>query len=176
MKQYSASQLKTKLTSIAAANNTASLQEVFANVVYNGLVHNNIMAEQMKALRDSAAPAKLKAGLAKHMPMTWNKKAERYEFSTKKAETLRLELGIEFRESTIEQVAEVLPELFAKVEREQVEFNLDDYLAKVATKLDKEGVQDADSIIAIAKYLSANPDKVADAMSVLFEQQLEAVS
>lgn len=165
MKTLTTSQLKTKLSAIANANSTENMTTVITHCVYNGLIHNNIMPEHMKVIRNSNAPQQFKAALSKHMPMAWNKEKDSYEFNKVKAEKLLLELGLEFRESSLDEVAASLPELFAKKEHTTTQFNLDTYVANIAKKLAKEGYDNADEIAAITAMLARNPalvSKVAD--------------
>lgn len=146
MKQLDSKSLKRNITATINANNTDKLQEIFVNVVFNGLVHNNIMSEQMKSLRDSNVHGKLKAGVSKFMPMKWNKDEERYEFNNTKAEKLRAEYGIEFRNTSFDDLSTILPNLFESKENAPKEFNLTEYVANIQKKLIKEGVKDADLI------------------------------
>lgn len=164
MDKFTNSQLKTKLTSIASANNADNLQAVFVNVVYQSLVMGNNMPEHIKAVRDSSAPQAFKAALGKYLPLTFNKTKQVYEYSRVRAEKLRTELGIELVNdeyvATIDELAAKLPALFAKAEATEKEFDLHAYCANIQKKLDKEGITNADSIVGIMELLARNPSLI----------------
>jgi hypothetical protein len=161
MEKYTASTLKTRLTSIAAANDNSRLQEVFVNVVYQSLVMGNNLPEQVKAVRDSAAPSAFKSGLLKHLPLVWNKTNEQYEYKRERAEQLRTRLGLELAGATqcatIDDVAAKLPDLFAKKETVPAEFNAEEYAVRVGLKLTKEGY-DGQNIGDLLSLLLARPE------------------
>ncbi|AUR85230.1 hypothetical protein NVP1077O_66 [Vibrio phage 1.077.O._10N.261.45.A10] len=180
MKTLNTAQLKTSLTAIASNNSTEKLLTVIAHTIHNGLVHHNIMPEHMKAIRDSNVNREFKAALAKYMPMSWNKEKEAYQFSNKKAENMRLKLGLEFRVSTVEDVADALPAMFeAKAKRVQADFSIDEYTAKMATKLAKEGIADAELIAQLVNMLAKDPSALGNAAKAVFavtaEVEAEAV-
>lgn len=164
MEKYSNSQLKTKLTSIANANNQDNLQTVFVNTVYQSLVMGNNMPDRMLAIRESAAPAAFKAALGKYLPLRFNKKTGAYEYSRTQAEKLRTELAIELtseaRCMTIDEVAAVLPVIFAKEEKTKADFNLAAYCDAVSKKLSKEGIANADMLGQILAALAAHPERL----------------
>lgn len=164
MNTYTASQLKTKLTSIASANDAENLQAVFVNVVYQSLVYGNNMPEHVLAVRNSTAPQPFKAALGKYLPLTWNKAKQVYEYSRIKAEKLRTALAIELasekRVMTVDEVANVLPSIFEKAGPVEKEFDLHAYCVNVQKKLDKEGVSNAEAIIGIMEILARNPELV----------------
>lgn len=161
MEKYTASTLKTRLTSIAAANDAGRLQEVFVNVVYQSLVMGNNMPEHIKAVRDSSAPTAFKSGLLKHLPLVWNKTKEVYEYKRERAEKLRTSLGIELTSEThvmtIDEVADKLPALFECKAVEPAAFNAEEYATKVGLKLTKEGF-DGQNIGELLVLLLARPE------------------
>lgn len=167
MEKYIAAILKTRLTSIATANDSGRLQEVFVNVVYQSLVMGNNMPEHVKAIRDSAAPSAFKSGLLKHLPLVWNKANGVYEYKRDRAEKLRTQLGIELSGPTqcmtIDEVAAKLPDLFAKKEAEPAPFNAEEYAAKVGLKLTKEGF-DGQNIGDLLALLLARPELLSAAV------------
>ncbi len=172
MKTLTTAQLKTKLTSIANSHSEEALSNVLAHCIHNGLVHHNIMPEHMKLVRESEVTGKFKAALAKYMPMTWNKEKGAYQFSNKKAETLRLQLGLEFRNSTVEDVLLVLPNIFAKKERKVNEFSIDTYTTAMATKLAKEGVADAELIAQLVNMLAKDSGGISAAVKAVVNAQV----
>lgn len=164
-------QTASRLTALNNATKPEALQELFANLVYQALVHGNGNRERLAVLRDNkGAPQKFKVGLMKHMPMKWDKTAKQYNFDAEKANELRLELGIEYQTSTFEEVAEALPDLFAKRERQTAEFNMADYLAKVAKKLDKEGIANADDLVGLVALLANNPEATKAAQRAAYDK------
>lgn len=171
MEKLTQSQLKTKLTSIANANDAGNLQSVFVNTVYQSLVMGNNMPEHVLAIRNSSAPQAFKAALGKYLPLRFNKAKAVYEYSRTSAEKLRTELGVELANEqhvcSIDELADKLPAIFAKEEKEAQAFDLHAYCVNVQKKLDKEGIANADSIIGIMEMLARNPGmvgKVADLM------------
>lgn len=163
MEKYTASTLKTRLTSIAAANDNSRLQEVFVNTVYQSLVMGNNMPEQIKAVRDSSAPSAFKSGLLKHLPLVWNKAAAQYEYKRERAEQLRTSLGLELVGPTqcmsIDEVAAKLPALFEKKATDPAPFNAEEYALRVGLKLTKEG-HDGQNIGDLLALLLARPELV----------------
>ena len=159
-----------ELTRLTNLTSEASLQNLFANLVYHALVHGNASLEKLALLRDSKAPAKFKSGLIKHLPVKWDKAAKQYNFDAEKANDLRLEYGIEYGESTFDDVVEVLPPLFAKVKADKKEFILADYLATVAKKLDKEGIANADDLVGLVSLLANNPDATRAAVHAAYSK------
>lgn len=164
MDKLNNAQLKTKLTSIANANDTGNLQAVFVNVVYQSLVMGNNMPDHIAAIRNSQAPQPFKAALAKYLPLSWNKAKQVYEYSRVKAEKLRTALAIELasekRVMTVDEVAGVLPAIFDKAQAVEKEFDLHAYCVNVQKKLDKEGVPNAEAITGIMEILARNPELV----------------
>ena len=149
-------QLKTAITKIASANNAQMMQDVFVNMIYSGLIHNNILVDSMMKIRNSEANGKFKAGLNKFMPCKYNKDLDAYEYSKDKANKLLADLGLEFRTSSIDDVANALPNLFEKKEKEAKEFNLAEYLANVGKKLAKEDVQNHKMITEILTAIASD--------------------
>lgn len=173
MKTLNTAQLKTSLIAIASNNSTEKLITVLVHTIYNGLIHHNIMPEHMKAVRDSNVNREFKAALAKYMPMSWNKEKETYQFSNKQAENMRLKLGLEFRVSTVEEVAAALPAVFeAKAKRVQADFSIDDYTTKMATKLAKEGVADAELIAQLVNMLAKDSNGIGAAVKAIVNAQV----
>lgn len=159
-----------KLTALTNATSPAEMQTLFINVVHHALVFGNANLERMTKLRDSKAPTAFKAGLVKHMPIKWDKEAQGYKFDADKATNLRLELGVKYEAGTIEETAAVLPELFAKVERQAPKpFELATYLAQVAKRLEKEGITNADDIAGLIAVLANNEDMTAAARTAAFK-------
>ena len=171
MDKLTNSQLKTKLTSIASANSVDNLQAVFVNVVYQSLVMGNNMPDHIKAVRDSSAPQQFKAALGKYLPLTFNKSKQVYEYSRKKAETLRTALAIELasdaRVMTVDEVAAVLPDIFEKVGRIEREFDLKAYCTSVGKKLGNNGVGQSELLAQVLEMLASNPDRVSEVADVL---------
>lgn len=160
MKALDMENTKAAMTRLNSATKPEALQELFTNVVFHALIHGNVCREQLAEMRDNkGAPAKFKAGLIKHMPVKWDKAAKQYNYDKEKGVELCAELGVVYSETSFEELADVLPELFAKVEKAKTEFNLADYLAKVAKKLDKEGVTNADKLMALVR-VCMNDDAV----------------
>ena len=171
--------LKSTIAGIVKANDESNLQAVYANVVYQGLVHGNILPNQMAALRNSKANPKLKAGLAKHMPMAWTKasksvKTAHYSFDAAKQDALRVELGIT-KTSTLDEVAEALPTLFTPAKK-PAEYDRDTYLTNVAKKLTKEGEQEVESIMAVMSALLEHPELVGKAARAVMAGAQESSS
>lgn len=176
MQAYDLKQANSKLTSLNNATSPEALQELFANLVFHALVHGNASRERLATLRDNAgAPAKFKTGLLKFMPVKWDKKTRQYNFDGEKADALRLELGITYGESSFEQVADALPYLFEKQAREPKDFNLADYLAQVAKKLDANGIGNADDLIGLVHLLANNPDATKAAIHAAYSKAASTI-
>ena len=173
MNTYTASQLKTKLTSIASANDAGNLQAVFVNVVHQSLVMGNNMPEHILAVRNSNAPQAFKAALAKYLPLTYNKAKNAYEYSRVKAEKLRTMLGVELANEQyvclVDELAAKLPDIFEKAPRLSKEFDLDDYCKKVGEKLGKEGVSNGDMLAQILAHMAAHPETVGMVADLVLE-------
>ena len=88
---------------------------------------------------------------------------------------MRLELGITYGESSFEEVADALPYLFDKQPREPKDFNLSDYLAKVAKYLDKNGIANADDIVALVHMMANKPELVKAAVHAVYSKSAGAI-
>ncbi|AAM28349.1 hypothetical protein [Vibrio phage VpV262] len=168
MKALALKTVQSNIRSIVRNSNPAHLQEVFASTIWHGLIHSNIMPAAMKALRDSDAPSKLKAGISKYMPMKWDKKREAYVFNAAKREKLLSDLALT-DESSFEDLANSLPQLFEK-KSEPTAYSRDAYLANVAKKLEKEGEQNVQDIIGLVSAMLDNPELVSAAAKAVFKQ------
>lgn len=168
MKSYSESQLKTKLTSIARANDKTALQEVFVNVVYQSLVYGNNVPTHIKMIRDSEAPKAFKSGLIKHLPLSYNKEKDVYEHVRTKAEKMRAALGVELASGkggiSLDDFAKLLPDLFAKADKKDKKdkpaFDAAAYATKVAKQLGDAGVGRAADIADLLLIMLTNQDAV----------------
>lgn len=166
MRNYTVPQLKTKLSSIAGANDKAALQEVFVNVVYQSLIYGNNMPDHMLAIRNSEAPTAFKAALIKWLPLAFNKTSQVYEYSRTKAEKLRTSLGVELANDNVvislDDFADLLPDVFAKADkRDKPAFNAAAYATKVAKQLGDAGVGRAADIADLLLLMLTNQDAVA---------------
>lgn len=159
MKSLTLKTVSSRITSIVNASNHEALQEVFVNAVLHGLVHGNIMPAALKALRDSKAPAKFKAAIAKHMPAKWDKKASKYVYDAKKADKLLETLDLVREKSTLEEVAAALPNIFT-VTRTTREYDRARYMVTVAHHLTANGEPKAEEITAIMAALLENPELI----------------
>lgn len=171
MEKLTNSQLKTKLTSIASANNADNLQSVFVNTVYQSLIMGNNMPDHVLAIRNSTAPQAFKAALSKYLPLRFNKAKAVYEYSRTHAEKLRTELGVELANEkhacTIDELAEKLPVIFAKEEKGAKAWDLSAYCANVQKKFEKEGIANAETIASVLEMLARNPEMVGKVADVL---------
>lgn len=167
MKAYSESQLKTKLTSIAGANDKSNLQEVFVNTVYQSLIYGNNVPVHVKMVRDSEAPKAFKSGLIKHLPLSFNKDKDVYEYVRTKAEKLRTQLGVELASEkgviSLDDFAKLLPDLFAKPAKkdEDKAFDAAAYATKIAKQLGDAGVGRAADIADLLLIMLTHPEKVS---------------
>ncbi|MFG1549524.1 hypothetical protein ABMA80_16010 [Halobacteriovorax sp. FRX-3] len=167
MKALALKTVQSSIRSIVRNSNPEHLQQVFASTIWHGLIHSNIMPAAMKALRDSDAPSKLKAGISKYMPMKWDKKREAYVFNPTKREKLLSDLALT-EQSSFEDLANSLPQLFEK-KSEPTPYNRDAYLANVAKKLEKEGEQNVQDIIGLVNAMLNSPELVKAAGKAIFE-------
>lgn len=160
MKTLNFSAVTAKLTSVINATSEEGLQELLAHMVYHGLVHGNVALKQLAVLRSSAANGKFKAAVAKYVPIKWVKgkdgKEGHYVFDGKKSLELRAEFdivqsGVTGQEpSTLDYVANQLPSIFEKVEREAVVFNADKSIKALLDRLNNNGATEEAQVLADA--------------------------
>lgn len=156
MKSLTFKTTQSHLKAIINNHNPEQIQSVFANVVYHGLIHSNIMPALMKSLRDSDAPNKLKVAVSKHMPMQWDKKTKAYKFSATRRQKLLTDLALT-EESSFEDVVNSLPDIMAKVSNPPV-YNRAKLLKQTADKLTKNGEQNADDIMGLVNAMLNSPE------------------
>lgn len=171
MEKLTQSQLKTKLTSIANANDAGNLQAVFVNTVYQSLVMGNNMPDHILAIRNSTAPQAFKAALAKYLPLRFNKTRGVYEYSRVVAEKLRTALAIELasekRVMTVDEVAATLPVIFEKAGAVPKEWELGAYCKSVGIKMGKQGIENAELLAQVLEHLARHPNSVGMVADIL---------
>lgn len=145
MKSLNFSATATKLTSVINAADESGLQELLVNLVYHGLIHGNCPLKQLSALRDSKANGKFKSAVGKYMPVKWVKGKGNVEghyiFDGGKSLQLRTDFGLTasgitgIEASTIEDVANAVPDIFEKAEKKEQVFNAADSIKRLYDKL-----------------------------------------
>lgn len=171
MEKLTQSQLKTKLTSIANANDAGNLQAVFVNTVYQSLIMGNNMPDHVLAIRNSGAPQLFKAALAKYLPLRFNKTRGVYEYSRTHAEKLRTALAVELANEqhvcSIDELAAKLPDIFTKAEPVAKEWDLSAYCKSMGAKMGKQGVENAELLSQVLEHLARHPNSVGMVADIL---------
>lgn len=174
MKTLTTKQIKTQITSLTNASSEDNLQTLFVNIVMNGLIHSNVMPETLIKIRESKLNSKFKAAINKFVPAKFDKKLNTYVFDKVKAEKLQAELGVTYMLTTLDELSNALPNIFEKKEKETKEFNVDDYMTKVAATLAKNGVENADTIIALAQACMSSDEVLRNCITQLVSEEKES--
>jgi len=167
MKALTVKTVTTQLNTLVRNSDESHLQTLFVNAVYHGLIHGNVMPKALASIRDSKAPAKFRAAIAKYMPAKWSKKDSKYIFDSAKRDRLLDELNLVAEKSTLAEVSNALPNAFFKAPRKSVEFNRADYLASVAKKLGDNGETHHEEVMALVSVLLDNPELITKAAKAI---------
>lgn len=161
--------------SIASLNNATkvdNLQSILVNIAYQAM-HGNWKVESFLSLKDGNLSADFKKSLVLHMPVTYDKDAEKFVFASSKIKKILAKLGFETEDlPSFEEFANAYP-AFNAVTAPKVAGatdNIDKLTKNLSTRLGKlelPSSANAEQIASIVKLLATSPSILANVSEML---------